>query len=270
MPPSPNDWLLTGQVPAGPFALDQIRGRLAAGQLAADTPVCPVGGTAWVPIGDVPGLGSPAPSPAPGGATTSSDPRRSVPVVARVALVLTAVALGYTAYDRLHPPTPREVVDRFDRAATADEAARVASRRFAPVARAAGGYQVGFHGRAYDDAAGRSVVAEVVFHLIDEDGWKVDDVVFVTYDGRPLDPPVSLAASHPSAGDSAIPPPHAATDRVWKAQLVFVLTALKTLPEWWAKTGKPIALAVVAVVAVIAAVVAVVREAIGSRRNGAG
>ncbi|OWK35773.1 hypothetical protein FRUB_08336 [Fimbriiglobus ruber] len=44
---------------------------------------------------------------------------------------------------------------------------------------------------------------------------------------------------------------------------MFILTDLKALPAWWAKTSKPMALAVVAVAAAV-------REAIGSRPNGVG
>ena len=78
----------------------------------------------------------PIPGEAPVVATPPSHTRRFL-VAARVALVLAAVALGYAANERLRPPTPREVVDRCDRAATPDKAAKVASRRFAPIARAA-------------------------------------------------------------------------------------------------------------------------------------
>jgi hypothetical protein len=35
---------------------------------------------------------------------------------------------------------------------------------------------------------------DAVVHLLDRDGWKVDDVFVLTADGRRLDPPMSLVA----------------------------------------------------------------------------
>ncbi len=56
-------WLLAGTEPAGPFTTAEVRARVAAGQATAQTPVRPVGGTGWVPLGEVPGLGTSEPRP---------------------------------------------------------------------------------------------------------------------------------------------------------------------------------------------------------------
>ena len=55
----PNDqfWLLTGEVPTGPFTVAQIHTKLAAGDVAWQSPACPVGGNTWRPLVQTPGIG---------------------------------------------------------------------------------------------------------------------------------------------------------------------------------------------------------------------
>lgn len=56
-PPNPQFWLLTGEVPSGPFTVDQIHAKIATGDATWQTPACPVGGSTWLPVVRTPGLG---------------------------------------------------------------------------------------------------------------------------------------------------------------------------------------------------------------------
>lgn len=62
--PSDQFWLLTGEVPAGPFTLAQVHAELAAGRATWDTRACRVGGSTWLPLVRAPGIGPAAPPPA--------------------------------------------------------------------------------------------------------------------------------------------------------------------------------------------------------------
>ena len=65
-PAPPRLWLLTGDMPTGPFDLSAVHARLAAGTTGWDTPACAVGESVWRPLRDHPALGLPAaPPPAP-------------------------------------------------------------------------------------------------------------------------------------------------------------------------------------------------------------
>ena len=50
-PPNEQFWLLTGEVPIGPFTVAQIHAKLASGDVMWQTPACPVGGNTWLQIG---------------------------------------------------------------------------------------------------------------------------------------------------------------------------------------------------------------------------
>ena len=56
-PPADQFWLLTGEVPAGPFTVAQIHAELATGRANWQTPACPVGGSTWLPLVRTPGIG---------------------------------------------------------------------------------------------------------------------------------------------------------------------------------------------------------------------
>lgn len=49
-------WLLTDGLPTGPFTADEIRGKVARGEVAAGVPTCPFGGSVWTPLSEVFGL----------------------------------------------------------------------------------------------------------------------------------------------------------------------------------------------------------------------
>lgn len=62
-PPSERFWLLTGEVPSGPFTVDQIHAKIASGDATWQTPACPVGGSTWLPLVQTSGIGPSAPLP---------------------------------------------------------------------------------------------------------------------------------------------------------------------------------------------------------------
>lgn len=64
-PPADQFWLLSGDVPTGPFTVAQIHARLAAGDATWQTPACPVGGGKWLPLLQTPGI-------RPNGSTTAT------------------------------------------------------------------------------------------------------------------------------------------------------------------------------------------------------
>ena len=55
-------WLLTTDVPAGPFTLEQVHTELTAGRATWQTLACAVGGQEWKPLVKIPGIGPPAPT----------------------------------------------------------------------------------------------------------------------------------------------------------------------------------------------------------------
>ena len=66
-------WLLIGDTPSGPFDVQQIHAHLSAGKITWQTPACPVGGSVWLPLIQMPGVGpmpAAAPKPAPVPVTT--------------------------------------------------------------------------------------------------------------------------------------------------------------------------------------------------------
>jgi hypothetical protein len=65
--PLPVFWVLSGEVPTGPYSLDQLHDRLASGELSWQTPACPVGASRWLPLLRTPGVGPASDSPAPTG-----------------------------------------------------------------------------------------------------------------------------------------------------------------------------------------------------------
>ena len=64
-PPPVRYWVLTGDVPNGPFDIQQLYAKLASGEIAGVTQVCPFGGNSWFPLSSIPGIVPVAPSPIP-------------------------------------------------------------------------------------------------------------------------------------------------------------------------------------------------------------
>lgn len=53
-------WLLAAGLPTGPFTAAEIRAKVVRGEAAPDAPTCPLGGSTWTPLSDVPALAAPA------------------------------------------------------------------------------------------------------------------------------------------------------------------------------------------------------------------
>lgn len=172
-PPADQFWLLTGEVPAGPYSVQQVHAELAAGRATWQTPSCPVGGTTWLPLHKTPGIGPgaggptpdaattdsggapadplpvplttpvpftpqlPAPTDRPAGPTGTSPPPEWVGVATGfgiLAVLLAAVgAAVYGVYEWVRPLTPTEVCQRADQAKTAAEAKKYATPRMHPL-----------------------------------------------------------------------------------------------------------------------------------------
>lgn len=77
-------WLLTGEVPAGPFSVAELHASLASGKATWQTLACPVGGGAWVPLLRMPGFGPSASeeraAPAAGESDSPSPVIRNEPI----------------------------------------------------------------------------------------------------------------------------------------------------------------------------------------------
>lgn len=80
-PPTEQFWLLTGEVPSGPFSVAQVHAELAAGRATWQTSACPVGASTWLPLVQTPGIGPSAPRSTTGTRVQDSPPP-SVPVAA--------------------------------------------------------------------------------------------------------------------------------------------------------------------------------------------
>ncbi|VTT98787.1 unnamed protein product [Gemmataceae bacterium] len=63
-PPAAQFWLLTGEVPSGPFSVEQIHAKIAGSEATWQTLACPVGGSNWLPVVRTAGLGPPTPASA--------------------------------------------------------------------------------------------------------------------------------------------------------------------------------------------------------------
>jgi hypothetical protein len=92
-------WLLIGNAPAGPFSADQLNFKLLAGEITWQALACPVGGTTWLPLAQLPGLG---PTAVPVQAVQNVPPPPPAPVLATVVSTATATSAP--------PPTAAPVV----------------------------------------------------------------------------------------------------------------------------------------------------------------
>jgi len=121
--------------------------------------------------------------------------------------------------------TPREVCERFDRAGTAKDAKRYCTLNMHAAVEAlhrqklpesddpfeytqeseappgVGGYFVGLRGQYYVPEERRRVQVDGVIHLIESDGWKIEDVYFLSIDRQALPQPLSLAGNTHLLGD---------------------------------------------------------------------
>jgi hypothetical protein len=71
-------------------------------------------------------------------------------------------------------------------------------------------------GTTYIAEAGRKIRIEAVIHLLDWDGWKVNDMIILAADGQRLDAPVSVVAdSRGTGGQNSRPTPLGEKTRTW-------------------------------------------------------
>src|SRR4051794_26216860 len=71
-PPVAMIWLMTGDIPSGPFDPAQVHAKLEAGEVTWETRACPVGGAPWLPLLRPPGFGPTTPPPVPPAAPPAS------------------------------------------------------------------------------------------------------------------------------------------------------------------------------------------------------
>jgi hypothetical protein len=77
---------------------------------------------------------------------------------------------------------------------------------------------------------------DAVVHMVDRDGWKVNDLLFLAADGQRIDPPLSLTTAVRGAGGPGRgPAPPAQASRSWydnpvnrKAAVVGTLALIKS------------------------------------------
>jgi hypothetical protein len=210
-------WLLTGEVPSGPFTLEQIHDELASGRATWNTPACVVGGNEWRPLVQTPGVG-PTASAQPGDSsplpTSHSPSLQSISEIASptpivpantdrtaervglfvgISLLIGAVALvgwlGYLVYNWVRPYTPMEVCVKDQ---TPDDPNLTFEWTRESDGPAAGVKLVGFRMSIWVPEAGRRVPMEGNIRLIQSSGWKADDLVISGVEGVAMDGPVSL------------------------------------------------------------------------------
>lgn len=143
-----------------------------------------------------------------------------------VAAVLLFGLLGWLGYSWLRPLTPREVCECFDRAKTAQEAKRYCTLNMHSAVDALhrqklpesddpseytqegdappgiGGYFVGVRSHQYVPEERRRIQVDGVIHLIQSDGWKIEDFYILSIDRQQLPEPISLARNPQLLGDS--------------------------------------------------------------------
>ncbi|MGE3806194.1 MAG: DUF4339 domain-containing protein [Gemmataceae bacterium] len=140
-------------------------------------------------------------------------------LVASILGAFTFALLGWMAVSFLLPLTPREVCERFDHAKTLEESKKYCTlnlhhaleaiyrhppppsddpfeyTREGDAPASVGGYFVGVRGHVFDPELRRRIQIDAVYHLVDRDGWKVEDIYFLALDHVRLQEPVSLASN---------------------------------------------------------------------------
>jgi len=156
------------------------------------------------------------------GSSLGSKTPAHTPNWAGVAVTLVVLAfLGWLGYEWLRPLTPREVCERLDKVHTAKEACRYCTLNFQPAIEAMyrqhtpdsaddkyeytqegeappgiGGYFVGIRGQFHVPEERRRVQVDGVIHLIKSDGWKIEDMYFLSVDRQLLPEPISMASNY--------------------------------------------------------------------------
>ena len=234
--PSPSNdacyWILASETPIGPFSSSEILAQIQSGKCQWTTMACMVGGATWQPLNQVfshAPLAALAVEPSPADvhtpiATTTS---KAIPAAgsnsSRLALVLGIVVFGSVAY-WLYSSffavslSPQQVCHAFNFAKSPQEAKNYATPNMyaclgvlftqaddsddgsfelsveQPAPSQIGGVYVGFQVNV--KAENPPVVMYGVFHLLNQSGWKVNDMILISFNGQSIDPPISAALEY--------------------------------------------------------------------------
>ena len=235
--------ILSDGPPLGPFAADEIRAKLAAQEFTSGMKFCPVGTRDWLPLERFPTEEASSDAAAPVSTVSAAEPKQgstfasimaSLPIWMRNEAVLGGIVLAAVlaaiglAIWWLTPLTPRQVVERFIAADTLSESMKYATVNLHPAIRAMenvdedsdpadrfeltqdraapaaiGGHLVGCSFRFRDAETKQLIHGGGYFHLIQADGWKVEDLYFTAVNGEALEAPYSLAQNY----RTLFPPP---------------------------------------------------------------
>lgn len=167
-------------------------------------------------------------SPTPSAAPPLAKPAIGSDVVVGAGVLTTALLLIGLAIWWLTPLTPRQVVERFVAADTLGELTKYSTTNLHPALRAMvavddtsdpadrfeltqdrpapagiGGHYVGCSFRFRDPETNVITLGAGYFHLIEVDGWKIEDIYFTAVNGEALEAPYSIARNY----RTLFPPP---------------------------------------------------------------
>jgi len=225
-------WILVGEIPTGPFTSSEILAQIQSGKCQWITMSCVVGGAMWLPLNQVlphaplAALAveqSPADNTAAHGTTSQAIPTpRSNS--SHLTLLVVIVGLGLVAY-WLYSTffaevslSPQQVCQAFNFAKSPQEAKNYATPNMyaalgvlfiqtddsddgsfeltaeQPAPSQIGGDYVGF--QVHLKAEKSPIVMHGVFHLLNQSGWKVNDMIFISINDQSIDPPISVAREY--------------------------------------------------------------------------
>lgn len=159
--------------------------------------------------------------PTPSTAPSLAKPALGADVVIGAGVLTTVLLLIGLAIWWLTPLTPRQVVERFVAADTLGELTKYSTTNLHPALRAMvavddtsdpadrfeltqdrtapagiGGHYVGCSFRFRDSETNVITLGAGYFHLIEVDGWKIEDIYFTAVNGETLETPYSIARNY--------------------------------------------------------------------------
>lgn len=224
-------WLLVNNVPQGPFSALDLHAKLKSGEINWDSMVCQVGQPTWQPMQSTPSLvpqaqhSEPSPTVPVVASSTTQWPGQSKllallknPELKKYVLygLATALVLGLIWYFIPSPQSPVEPCYRFFAAKDIIDLRAVSTPNLHPIFNAMyqgpvhnlgqnlrfidqspapsrfQGHFVSFYFEDVDDQQ-QPVSMEGIFHLLDQGGWKIEDIYLTTMNNRVLDKPISMA-----------------------------------------------------------------------------
>jgi len=230
-PDSIKYWLLINNVPQGPFSALDLHAKLKTGEINWDSMVCQVGQPIWLAMRSTPSLvpqaqhSEPSP-PVPVVATpTTQWPGQGKlqellkkPELKKYVLygLAAALVMGVIWYFIPSPQSPVESCYRFFAAKDIIELRAISTPNLHPIFNAMfqgpvhnlgqnfrfidqspapsrfQGHFVSFYFEDADDQQ-RPVSMEGIFHLLNQGGWKIEDIYLTSLNNRVLDKPISMA-----------------------------------------------------------------------------